>query len=64
MTGELGAADAAAQLPAPIKRAMLEAQLAQAIRRAQKNYQQVNNPRQTKPSPNPPHLGKKIDIRV
>ncbi len=64
MAGEVGPPGQAAQLPATIRRAALEAQLSLAIRRAQKSYLKVKNTPQSKPSSSPPHLGRRIDIRV
>jgi len=47
-----------------VKRAQLEAQVAAAISRAQKQYIQVQQPVESQPAKGPSHLGTKVDISV
>jgi len=47
-----------------VKRAQLEAQVAAAISRAQKQYIQVQQPVESQPAKGPSHLGTKVYISV
>jgi len=47
-----------------LKRTQLEAEIAAAISRAQKQYIQVQRPDEQRPVKGPAHLGTKIDVTV